>query len=453
MRSDTIVVGAGLAGLMAGRRLLRAGRSVRVIEARERAGGRTFTRPFAGGVVDVGGTWVGPTQKRVLALAAELGVALEAQRCEGKSLMEVGSRMRAYRGTIPALNFVSLIELQRAISKIDRMAREVPAGAPQTAPKARVWDALTVGAFLDAEIHTGGARDTMAGAVRAIFSSEPREVSLLYFLWYVRCAGGIMPLCEVAGGAQESRLVGGAQQLSDRLAVEIAENPDGSVLFGQPVVAIAQDERGVRVRTADESFEAAHLVLAVPPHLAARIAFEPGLPSVRDQLCQRLPIGASIKVITAYGRPFWREAGWSGEVVTGSGPVSLAFDVGGRDDEGPGLLMSFLLGDAARRMSDRGPVERAAAVTRALAGFFGPEAQSPLEVIEHDWMADPWARGCSVGIGTAGTLTTCGTALREPMGRIHLAGTETATEWAGFMDGALQSGERAAAEIVARPLS
>ncbi|MEZ4267248.1 MAG: FAD-dependent oxidoreductase [Myxococcota bacterium] len=449
MASDVVVVGAGLAGLVAARRLLRAGRSVTVLEARERAGGRTFTRPFAGGVVDVGGTWIGPTQRRVLALAAELGVAVEAQRSAGKSLMQVGSQMRAYRGTIPALNFVALVELQRAISRIDRMARAVPVGAPHTAPKARVWDALTVGAYLDREVRTRGARDTMAGAVRAIFSSEPREVSLLYFLWYVRCAGGIMPLCEVEGGAQESRFVGGAQQLSDRLAAEVAENPGGAVRFGEPVVAIAQDERGVRVRTVGGEFEAGHAVLAVPPHLASRIAFEPEVPSVRDQLCQRLPIGASIKVVTAYSRPFWRAAGWSGEVVTGDGPVSLAFDVGGADD-GPGVLMSFLLGDAARGMADRGPAAREAAVTQALAGFFGPEALSPTEVIEHDWMADPWARGCSVGIGTAGALTTCGTALREPIGRVHLAGTESATEWAGFMDGAVQSGQRAADEILAR---
>jgi monoamine oxidase len=448
MTSDVIVVGAGLAGLQAARTLSRAGLAVTVVEARERAGGRTFTRPFAGGVVDVGGTWVGPTQTRVLALAAELGVGLEPQRSEGKSLMQVGDRMRAYRGTIPALNFVALIELQRAIHRIDRMARDVPAEAPHRAPDALRWDALTVGAFIDAEVRTRGARDTMAGAVRAIFSSEPREVSLLYFLWYVRCAGGIMPLCEVDGGAQESRLRGGAQQLSDRLAAELAERPGGRVRLGAPVLAISQDQHRVRAHLAGATLEAAHLVLAVPPHLCARIDFEPGVPSIRDQLCQRLPIGASIKVITAYERPFWRDAGYSGEVVTHAGPVSLTFDVGG--PHGPGLMMSFLLGDAARALCAAGPAARQAAVTQALAGFFGPRALEPTEVIEHDWMADPYARGCSVGIGAAGTLTTCGVALREPIGRVHLAGTETATQWAGFMDGALESGERAAAEILAR---
>ncbi|MCB9729948.1 MAG: FAD-dependent oxidoreductase [Deltaproteobacteria bacterium] len=442
-QSDVVVVGAGLAGLMAARVLRRAGRSVQVVEARDRVGGRTFTRPFAGDVVDVGGTWVGPTQTRVLALAQELGIATDPQRAEGKSLMQVGERMRAYRGTIPALNVIALIELQRAIGRIDRMARQVPAHSPQSAPRARAWDSLTVGAYVDAEVRTRGARDTIAGAVRAIFSSEPREVSLLYFLWYVRCAGGIMPLCEVEGGAQERRLRGGAQQLSERLA----EGLDERLALGRPVRAISQDDAGVRVHTEAGTFEGRRLIVAVPPHLCARIDWQPAMPAVRDQLCQRMPIGASIKVITAYQRPFWRDAGYSGEAVCNRGPVSLVFDVG-RAEGGPGLLMSFMLGDAARAMTDRGPAAREAAVVRALEGLFGPPAGAPEAVIEHDWMADPWARGCSVGIGTAGALTTCGDAVRAPVGRIHFAGTETATRWAGFMDGALESGERAAQEVL-----
>jgi monoamine oxidase len=189
--------------------------------------------------------------------------------------------------------------------------------------------------------------------------------------------------------------------------------------------------------------------MAIPPHFAARVTYRPCLPPRRDQLTQRMPIGSSIKCLAFYDRPFWREKGYSGATVSTRGPIHFTFDACTHDGR-RSALVGFMLGDQARHWSSRPEAERRQAAVDAFARLLGPEAASPVAYIDKDWNSDPWIRGCSVGLMASGAMTTCGEALREPVGRIHWAGTETATQWCGFMDGAVESGERAAREVVAR---
>jgi monoamine oxidase len=440
--ADAAIVGAGISGLCAAARLARRGASVVVLEARGRVGGRTLSHPLGHEMVDLGAQWIGPGQPRVNRLVRELGIATFPQFNSGRKILHVNGRVSTYRHTVPSLPLLSLAELQLAIMRIERMARCAPAVAPQRAERAADWDAMTVAAWEERALRRSDARAVFDGAVRAILAAEPRELSLLFFLAYLHSGGGLMALAEVRGGAQQDRLHGGAQQIALRLAERLGER----VVPDAPVRAIAQDGGGVVVRSERGAVRARRAIVAIPPALAAEIHFEPALPADRADLHHRMPMGAAIKCVFGYERPFWREAGFSGEVLCDEGPARLVFD-DSPADASSGALVAFLLGDTARAWSGRTPGERALALRDQLARYFGPEAARPTGYVEGNWPAEAWSRGCYAGIMPPGVLTSVGRALRAPAGRIHWAGSETAVEGMGYMEGAIEAGERAADEV------
>lgn len=442
-RSDVIVIGAGLSGLAAARRLQARGSSVVVLEARDRVGGRTLSEPLAGDVIDLGGQWVGPSQHRVHALIRDLGLETFPQFHDANKILHFGGRRRTYTGTIPSLPVWSLLELEFTIRRLDWMARKIDVQQPWASTGALDYDSMTVASWLRQHVRSRSARKVLEIAVRAIFVCEPAEVSLLYFLFYVRAAGGLMDLVEIDGGAQQERIHGGAQQLSLRMAQQL------DVRLNHAVTAVSWGEDGVEVRTDAASFSAEYCVVALAPALAVRIRWEPGMPANRDQLHQRMPMGSVIKCIAAYERPFWRDDGFSGEAFCDFGPIRFTFD-DSPADASHGALVGFVAGEQARYWSRRGPEERRRAVLSHWAELFGPRAKEPVAWVDRDWNAEEWSRGCYVGLMAPGTMTAVGEELRRPVGPIHWAGTETATEWPGYFEGALQAGRRAADEVVAR---
>jgi monoamine oxidase len=443
--ADVIIIGAGVAGLTAARALTRAGASVLVLEARDRVGGRTLSQPVGGEVVDLGGQWVGPHQRHVLRLVEELKVKRFPQFHDGTKVVELRGERRTYRGTIPALPLLSLVDLQRNIWRLDKLARTVPLERPHAAPRAAEWDALTLEEWKQRNMPTWGARAALDVATRAIFGAEPSELSFLHFLFYVHSNGGLMPLAEIENGAQAERLEGGAQTLCLRMAEALGER----VMLSAPVRAVHQGASGVTVHGAGREWLGRYAVLAVPPALAERIDFGAELPPERRRANAELPMGSVIKMVATYARPFWREAGYSGEAVSDAGPIRLCFDDCGPHGDHPALV-GFFLGDTGKTWTGKPVEERRRAALESLARFFGPEALSPTAYADLDWIAEPWSTGCYVGLPRLGTLTGILDALRTPCGRVHWAGTETAREGCGYLDGAVESGERAATEVLAR---
>jgi monoamine oxidase len=438
---DCVVVGAGLAGLSAARALVAAGRSVLVLEARDRVGGRTLNAEIGDGkVVEVGGQWVGPTQHRVMALVRELGLETFPTHATGDNLVEYQGRLKRYRGAIPRINPLILADVGQAQARLDRMARQVPLDAPWTAPKAREWDQQTAWTWLRRNTRTAGARALIQIGIEGVWAAHPGDLSLLHLLFYIHSAGGFDTLISTEGGAQQDRIVGGSQRIALRVAEELG---DERIRLGTPVRRIAQDARGVTVG----DVRAARAIVAIAPALAGRIVYDPVLPGLRDGLTQRMPQGSVIKCHAVYDEPFWRRDGLSGQVTSETGPIKVAFD-NSPPDGSPGVLLGFLEGDQARDLGAVDPDRRRGEVLACFARFFGTRAAEPLEYLEQDWSQEEFTRGCYAGYLPTGAWTRYGRALRAPIDRLHWAGTETATVWNGYFDGAVSSGERAAAEVV-----
>ena len=310
-KSDVVIIGAGLSGLMAARTLHRAGRSVSVLEARARVGGRTLTEPVAGSAIDLGGQWIGPTQSYANALCEELGVETFKTFHTGRKVLDLDGKIRSYKGDFPSLSPLALIELQRAIMRVERLVKKVPADKAFDLPQSQEWDTRTVGEWARRTVWNRKARVVLDAAIRVIFGVDADELPVLHLLMYANAGGGMMKLCEIADAAQESRLAGGAQQLSQRLADELGDQ----VYLSHPARSVEQGDEDVSVVTDSGVFTGKQLIVAIPPALVSRIVFTPALPPSREQLNQRMPMGATIKCHALYERPFWRDAGWSGEVV------------------------------------------------------------------------------------------------------------------------------------------
>jgi monoamine oxidase len=416
-----------------------------VLEARDRVGGRTLNREIgAGKVVEVGGQWVGPTQDRVLALARELGIATFPTWTEGKNVLSTGGRLRRYSGTIPRLGPLALLDLEQLRRRLHRLGERVPLDAPWKAPGAARLDSQSLGGWLDRAGFSSGGRRLLDVALRTSMGAESSELSLLYMLAYTRAAGTFDAMLDVEGGAQQDRIVGGSQRLSLRLADELGEE---RLVLDAPVRRIQRDPGGVNVHADGMTVSAKRAIVAIPPPLTSRIDWEPALPLNRAALAERMPMGALIKCTAIYPEPFWRDDGLSGEGVDDAGPVTVTFDNSPPDGE-PGALVGFVGGADARRWHRLEPSARRNEAMACFARLFGDRARAAEHYIEQDWSAEPWSGGGPVALMGPGTMSQLGPALRDPVGPVHWAGTETATTWTGYMDGAVRSGERAAAEVL-----
>jgi len=444
---DACVVGAGYAGLTAARRLTQGGSTVAVLEARDRIGGRIWTQQLSdGSPVDRGGAWLGPAHDAIFALAREVEVATYKTWVHGAHLLVDNGRIRRYTGLIPKISPLAIVTIALAQLRIDRMAKGLPIDAPWTAKHASEWDSRSVADWIKhCGVRAGIAHDLFEMAVRGLMTGDLNDVSLLHLLALVRGHGSINTLFSIEGGAQENMVEGGAGEIARRVAVGLGN----SVYLDSPVTSIAQNGDHVVVKSRAVDVSASHVVVAVPPALTLEIDFDPVLPADRVALYRNSVAGPESKTLVVYDEPFWRAAGFSGQTSEPNSVAEVTLDatpVTGR----PGVIAVFTFGHVAERVDAMDASERGRAVIEALTARLGPQAAQPAELIETSWWKQEWTRGCSMAHLTPGTLTRYGSLIREPFGRVHWAGTETSTISHGAIDGAVRSGERAAAEILNR---
>jgi monoamine oxidase len=448
--SDVVVIGAGLAGLAAARRLAAGGHEVTVVEARDRVGGRTEGLVLDDGTpLELGGQWIGQGHTRMLELTGELGLStFRTWNDEGQlqlDLLGKRSTMKPVKGAAPRLSPFALADLAQGVLRFARLARRTDLEQPWLTPGAEVLDGQTWESWIRRNLRTRAGRAYFHIACEAGWAAEASDVSLLHALFYTHSNADLDTLLSVDRGGQQDRVTGGSVLVADAMAAALGER----VVLGRPVRRIEHDGSGVRVITRDGTqYRGDAAIVTLPPALAGRLEYDSPLPSWRDQLTQRTPAGSVIKAYAIYPEPFWRSAGLNGQAVSDTGPVKVTFD-NSPPSGTPGVLMGFLEGKEARIWARRSPQERQEAVTGCFVRYFGPQAAHPRQYVERDWMAEEFTRGCYGAHFGPGTWTSYGQAWRAPAGRIHWAGAECAPQWNGYMEGAVRSGEAVADTVAA----
>jgi monoamine oxidase len=478
--ADVCVIGAGYAGMAAAWALRKAGRSVIVLEARPRIGGRIWSTKLSDGTpIDLGGAWVSATQPGILGLAQEMGISTYPQYTRGPiTLVHPDGRAFYYRQLAELLPIFpdEITDLGVAFETIHSMAQAINVEAPwekvslpELGPGKTSLDAdaLTVANWLETRMATPVGRALLGKALTGAYGLEPAAVSLLHLLFQTSTSPARRLeqfLGTGPGEASSLRVNGGAEAIADAIAARL---PRGSIYLNAPVRAIHQEGQRVEVVTDRILVRARRAIVAIPTSVAGYIRFTPILPPDRAQLMQRFPHGTVWKIWLVYDEAFWRKPqpglpdGVNGNSVAPGSIVGITIDAGlqeGRDK--PGLLNAFVEGDAARQIARLSPGQRRQLILDEMVKRFGPQAAqlstrivfpaTRQPYVEKNWAEEEWVRGDFVGTPGPGVHTGFGfgPALREPFGLVHWAGVDTATRWYGTMDSAVQSGQRAAAEVL-----
>jgi monoamine oxidase len=442
---DYCVVGAGFAGLTAALRLKQAGRSVALLEARDRIGGRTFTvTRDDGSWIDRGGAWIGPGQDRIYAMMDEFGVPEYKQHNDGDAMMIVDGKKHRYGGTIPwSMSPWAVTNLGIGLMSIEKMCKTIPREAPWEAKRAAEWDRISLGEWIENNTMSKAAREMLDMAMAGVYTSAGSETSLLWALTQMGSGGGPTFVISGKGGAQDARPVGGMGAVYRSIAAELGD----ALHLSRPVRQITQDGDGVTVAADGLTVRARRAIVAIPLAIASSIVYEPMLPVDRAFLHQRMPGGAVIKISIIYDEPFWRADGLCGQSAAPGSPATLTIDACTNTAD-PGIMCVITEGPAARRLTRMDEADRKAAVIGELVDRFGAKANAPMEFHEQNWTTERYSGGGMISHAPTGVLTEFGYTLRDPCGRVHWAGTESSAVMCGWIDGAIRSGERAAAEVM-----
>jgi len=446
LERDVVVIGAGATGLTAAIRLRDAGRSVVVLEARDRVGGRLLTDEIDGQMYEVGGQWVSPDQTALIDTLERLGLDTYERYREGESVyVGADGEAKRFTGDIFPASAHTEGEIERLIALLDELVASLDVAAPWAHPRAAEFDHVSFRAWLEQQSDDAEARDNIALFIADAMLTKPAHAfSLLQALLMAASAGSFSNLVD-ADFILDRRVVGGLQQVPLRLAAQLDAD---DLRLSQPVRGIRYSDDGATVTTDDLSVSARHVIVAVPPNLYSRIDYSPPLPRLRQQALQHQSLGLVIKVHASYPTPFWRDAGLSGTAFSPYQIVHEAYD-NSNFGEQRGTLVGFVSDEKADALFRLPAGERRARILASLAEYYGPEALDPVVYYESDWAAEEWTQGAYAASFDLGGLTRYGAMQLEPVGPLRFGSSDTASEGYQHVDGAIRVGQRLAAEILA----
>ncbi|KAF5635321.1 flavin containing protein [Fusarium tjaetaba] len=440
-KHDVVIVGAGLAGLTAAHELIRAGFSCVVLEARDRVGGKTWSQELpSGAVIDLGAAWINDTnQSRIIALAGRFGADMIEQNTNGHCVLQndKGEISLFPYGEIPRFDEESRknIEIIRDMAERDCQALDT------WNPRDTTLDSMTFEAYLRSRGASEAALATGTVWTRAMLGQDPKDISALYFLNYCKSGGGLMQMrSDRKHGGQYLRVRQGTQLFANGLASSL---PADTVRLSTPVKSIVQNgEAGsILVQTSSGRVISARKVITTVPGPALRsISFYPELPHVKQLWVESLSYGYYTKAMMEFKSPFWAEAGMCGLINSFTGPAAVVRDTSAPQSN-KNVLTCFMAADHGREWGALpSQAEKEAALLKQLKSLYCVNNIEDLFVslTYYEWSGDEWSGfGCPCTALPPGLLDTVGgDSLRQPAGDLHFAGTETAGEWKGYMEGA-----------------
>ena len=443
---DVVIIGAGFAGLAAAKQLSALGiDNFKILEARDRVGGRTKPGEIAGHTIDLGGMWLGPTQLHLKSLAEQYQVRTYPTWLDGKGIFKLGGKyaegerekLDALFGPLETLDYLNVSR------KLNALVRSINCEAPWDHERAKELDSMTVHDWISRNAKTEKLRHLFRFVSGAVFCAEPEQMSMLFFVHYIASGDDLDTLLSAdSGGAQNFLFHGGVHQIAVKMSEELGER----LHLNEAVSQIDWADDYADITTSQGQYKARKVIIAVPLPLVTAVAFDPPLPAAKMALHKQMNMGSVIKIWVAYDRPFWREQGFNGSIVREDSPVSPVFDVTPEDSK-IGLISGFFDADNAIENSDLSQDERKQIVIDMLVENFGTEARSPIAYQDNVWTNEQWSGGCYGAYAPPGVYARYGEWLRKVIGPLHWAGTETSPKWTGYIDGAIQSGGRAAKEV------
>ncbi|WP_209123719.1 FAD-dependent oxidoreductase [Alkalihalobacillus sp. BA299] len=435
---DVVIIGAGLSGLAAAHELKKADLSFGVLEARERSGGRLFSLTEVGFGLDLGAQWVSSSHLRVIQLIDEYGLKLISTYQKGKTIYEQSGSIKKVHGSFPQMSRLAIIDLFKMKRNINHIIKQLPE-KPWKSDLGQSLDKITMQNFVDKHMFSDEGKKVFALLAEEEMNEKLHNVSALDVLWFIKSAGNVNKLL----AAEQFWIEPGATALVKRMI----EHLQGRVFFGKPVSKIEYGSENVVISSNGERWEATKVIITAPPNIVRHITFDPRLPKDREELQSLATFPFVIKMVLIYDRPFWREEELNGSLYSDKGPISFTMD-STPEDEIFGVLTVLIGGENAKIFSKMGKDYRKQETLKSLVRFYGKKAATPIRFLEKDWSEEKWTGGGYGSHFPPGVLTKYGSALSEPIGPIHWAGTETANEWRIYMEGAIQSGQRAAEEVI-----
>lgn len=441
---DVIIIGAGFSGIAAARRLHQAQKSFLVLEARDRIGGRVYTKHLSDDLyVDLGGQWIGPSQTRMYELCEAYGVEYFETYDQGYNIIDLNEKIKTYKGIIPKMDILSLINLDWVLRKLEKMAKSIPLHAPWTHTKAALYDQTSMADFLVRNCRTQACLSVMRIATETIFAANLESLSLLHALFYIKSGKNLNTLINVKNGAQQHRLVGGMQTLLEKMA-----NPfDDQILLKHAVTEINQTDGEVSVVGKGFNFSAKKVIIAIPPPLVSEIKFDPPLSPEKTIATNQINMGKVGKCFAIYEKPFWRNDGFSGQTLADSNsPFQAMYDCSPKSGE-YGIIMAFTIAARADEFFNRELSKRQEIMTGFLVRYFGEKASNPMQYLDYTMTDETWSGGCYAGIYPLGAWTNFQNVYAKTEGNIIWAGTESSDVWYGYIEGAVRAGERSVGEL------